>query len=80
MKKILTVLLLFLIIFIDINSYAFLDSLFKQNINDVSFMTNKIEHLTNSLSDPEFTGTSVNSMLIDICYAIITFLMFINFT
>ncbi|VVC45262.1 EEIG1/EHBP1 N-terminal domain,Domain of unknown function DUF3585,Calponin homology domain [Cinara cedri] len=30
------------------------DSLIKENLNNVSFMTNKIENLTNSLSDPEF--------------------------
>uniref|UniRef100_A0A2H8TZN0 EH domain-binding protein 1 n=1 Tax=Melanaphis sacchari TaxID=742174 RepID=A0A2H8TZN0_9HEMI len=35
------------------------DSSFKQNMNDVSFMTNKIELLTNSLSDPEIINNSV---------------------
>lgn len=34
----------------------------KQNTNNVSFMTNKIELLTNSLSDPDFIGTPVDGM------------------
>ncbi|XP_025415748.1 EH domain-binding protein 1-like protein 1 isoform X3 [Sipha flava] len=36
------------------------DSLLKQDLTNVSFMTNKIELLTNSLSDPDFIGTSIN--------------------
>lgn len=31
-------------------------------MNNVSFMTKKIELLTNSLSDPELIGTSCNGM------------------
>lgn len=43
---------------------VFLDSLFKQDMNNVSFMTNKIELLTNSLSDPEIIGSSVGKLFI----------------
>lgn len=43
-----------------------LDLSFKQNVNNVSSMTNKIELLTNSLSDPDFTG-SVNGMYWFLC-------------
>ncbi|XP_050529415.1 EH domain-binding protein 1 isoform X4 [Daktulosphaira vitifoliae] len=39
----------------DIEDY---ESSFDQNINNLSQMTNKIELLTNSLSDPNFEGTS----------------------
>jgi hypothetical protein len=46
-----------------------LDSLLKQDLTNVSFMTNKIELLTNSLSDPDFIGTSINGKLVvHICY------------
>lgn len=34
----------------------------KQNMNNLSSMTNKIELLTNSLSDPDFIGTSIDGM------------------
>ncbi|KAL4135081.1 hypothetical protein QTP88_006737 [Uroleucon formosanum] len=37
------------------------DSSFKQDMNNVSFMTNKIELLTNSLSDPEIIGSSIGN-------------------
>ncbi|XP_060846885.1 EH domain-binding protein 1 isoform X3 [Rhopalosiphum padi] len=37
------------------------DSSFKQDMNNVSFMTNKIELLTNSLSDPEIIDSSVGN-------------------
>jgi len=40
----------------------FIDSLCKQDINDVSFMTNKIKLLTNSLSNSNFVNTSVDGM------------------
>jgi len=33
-------------------------------MNNVSLMTNKIEFLTNSLSDPNFIGTSMNGKYI----------------
>jgi len=42
----------------------FLDSSFKQDMNNVSFMTNKIELLTNSLSDPEIIESSVGRLFI----------------
>ncbi|XP_026816637.1 EH domain-binding protein 1 isoform X3 [Rhopalosiphum maidis] len=37
------------------------DSSFKHDMNNVSFMTNKIELLTNSLSDPEIIDSSVGN-------------------
>lgn len=48
------------------NCFIFLDLSFKQNVNNVSSMTNKIELLTNSLSDPDFIG-SVNGMYSFLC-------------
>jgi len=64
---------LFFIHLIKINIYIyylyilfiiFLDSSFKQDMNNVSFMTNKIELLTNSLSDPEIIDSSVGRLFI----------------
>jgi len=43
---------------------VFLDSSFKQDMNNVSFMTNKIELLTNSLSDPEIISSSIGKLFI----------------
>jgi len=63
----------FLVFFVyihkDIFIYAFyfnifLDSSFKQDMNNVSFMTNKIELLTNSLSDPEIIDSSVGKLFL----------------
>lgn len=49
------------------------DSSLKQDLSNVSFMTDKIKLLTNSLSDPDFIGTSINGMLmVYICYFCIT--------
>jgi len=42
----------------------FIDSSFKQDMNNVSFMTNKIELLTNSLSDPEMIGSSIGKLFV----------------
>lgn len=60
-------------VFIDIFIYAFyfyvfLDSSFKQDMNNVSFMTNKIELLTNSLSDPEIIDSSVGKLSLLMVY------------
>lgn len=39
-----------------------IDTSFKQNVNNVSFMTNEIDLLTNSLSESDLIDISTNGM------------------